>query len=77
MRDKSREIITRLTARGKATLGELCAESKSRSEVVAVFLSILELCSMGSLSITERGADLVLEFTGGDTEKILEAIEED
>ena len=55
----------------------LCAESKSRSEVVAVFLSILELCSMGSLSITERGADLVLEFTGGDTEKILEAIEED
>ena len=77
VRDKSREIITRLTARGTATLGELCAESKSRSEVVAVFLSILELCSMGSLSITERGADLVLEFTGGDTEKILEAIEED
>lgn len=32
---------------------------------------------MGSLSITERGADLVLEFTGGDTEKILEVIEED
>ena len=77
VRDKSREIIERLTGHGTATLGELCAESRSRSEVVAVFLSILELCSMGSLSITERGADLVLEFTGGDTEKILESIEED
>lgn len=77
VRDKSREIIERLTATGAATLGQLCSESKSRSEVVAVFLSVLELCAMGSLMITERGADLVLEFAGGDTEKILEAIEEE
>ena len=76
-RDKSREIIERLSSRGRATLGELCAESRSRSEVVAVFLSVLELCSMGSLIISEAGNDLVLEFTGGDTEKILEAIEEE
>lgn len=77
VRDKSREIIERLSSRGSATLGELCAESRSRSEVVAVFLSVLELCSMGSLVISESGGDLVLEFTGGDTEKILEAIEEE
>lgn len=77
VRDKSREIIERLSSRGRATLGELCAESRSRSEVVAVFLSVLELCSMGSLIISEAGNDLVLEFTGGDTEKILEAIEEE
>lgn len=77
VRDKSREIIERLTQNGTATLGELCAESRSRSEIVAVFLSVLELCSMGSLTLTECGGDLRLEFTGGDTEKILEAIEED
>lgn len=77
VRDKSREIIERLSSRGRATLGELCAESRSLSEVVAVFLSVLELCSMGSLIISEAGNDLVLEFTGGDTEKILEAIEEE
>ena len=77
VRDKSREIIERLSSRGRATLGELAAESRSRSEVVAVFLSVLELCSMGSLIISEAGNDLVLEFTGGDTEKILEAIEEE
>ncbi len=76
VRDKSRELISRL-ASGPATLGELCRESRSRSEVVAVFLSVLELCSMGSLTISESGEGLLLEFAGGDTEKILEAIEED
>ena len=77
VRDKSREIITRLGQKGPATLGELCAESRSRSEIVAVFLSVLELCSMGSLTISERDGALLLEFAGGDTEKILEAIEEE
>lgn len=77
VRDKSREIIARLTTSGPATLGELCRESRSRSEIVAVFLSVLELCSMGSLTISEQDGDLLLEFTGGDTEKILEAIEDD
>ena len=77
VRDKSREIIERLSSRGRATLGELCAESRSRSEVVAVFLSVLELCSTRYLRVSEAGNDLVLEFTGGDTEKILEAIEEE
>ena len=77
VRDKSREIIERLTSRGAATLRELCAESRSRSEIVAVFLSVLELCSMGSLTMTECEDGLRLEFAGGDPEKILEAIEED
>ena len=77
VRDKSRELIERLSRQGPATLGELCGESRSRSEIVAVFLSVLGLCSMGSLTLSERGGELVLEFAGGDTEKILEAIEED
>lgn len=77
VRDKSREIIGRLTVRGAATLEELCRESRSRSEVVAVFLSVLELCAMGSLTLTESEAGLRLEFAGGDTETILDAIEED
>ena len=76
VRDKSREIITRLGEWGAATLEELCRESRSRSEVVAVFLSVLELCAMGSLLISESDAGLRLEFAGGDAEKILEAIEE-
>ena len=42
-----------------------------------MFLSVLELCAMGSLTVSEGGGGLLLEFTGGDTEKLLEAIEED
>lgn len=77
VREKSRELIERLRTRGRAELGALCRECKSRSEVVAVFLSVLELCAMGSLTVSEGGGGLLLEFTGGDTEKLLEAIEED
>ena len=77
VREKSRELIERLRSRGRAELGALCRECKSRSEVVAVFLSVLELCAMGSLTVSEGGGGLLLEFTGGDTEKLLEAIEED
>ena len=77
VRDKSREIIERLTGSGPVTLEELCRESRSRSEVVAVFLSVLELCSMGSVTLSEGGGGLRIEYDGGDTEKILSAIEED
>ena len=75
VRDKSREIL-RILGRGPATLRALYEAGRSRSEVVATFLSVLELCSMGSVLITEQEGELVLSFTGGDTESIIEAIEE-
>ena len=58
------------------TLRSLYEAGRSRSEVVATFLSVLELCSMGSVFIEEREGELLLSFAGGDTESILEAIEE-
>ena len=75
VRDKSREIL-RILGEGPATLRSLYAAGKSRSEVVATFLSVLELCSMGSVLITEQEGELLLSFAGGDTESITEAIEE-
>ena len=75
VRDKSREIL-RILGEGPATLRSLYAAGKSRSEVVATFLSVLELCSMGSVLITEQEGELLLSFAGGDTESIIEAIEE-
>lgn len=75
VRDKSREIL-RILGAGPATLRELYEASRSRSEVVATFLSVLELCSMGSVLITEQDGELLLSFNGGDTESIIEAIEE-
>jgi len=76
VRDKSREIIELLRSRGKATLTGLYAESHSRSEVVATFVSILELCSLGHVRMSRSDEDIVIEFMGGDTDDILKMISE-
>lgn len=76
VRDKSREIIERLK-RGKCLLGEIYSSAGSRSELVAAFLSVLELCSMGSVVMEdEPDGGILLSFVGGDVEEIIEAIEE-
>jgi len=76
VRDKSREIIRRLAGLGKISLREFYRESRSRSEVVATFVSILELCSLGHTELQRDGDELVVSFTGGDAEKIIESIGE-
>ena len=75
VRDKSRELIERLRQKS-ATLRELYSVCASRSEVVATFISVLELCSMGSIRLRRRGKGYSVEFVGGDTEEILEKIVE-
>jgi len=75
VRDKSQQILSKLRA-GCASLGALYAECRSRSEVVATFVSILELCSMGSVRIARQDEDYRLEFIGGDVDEILEKIVE-
>ncbi len=47
---------------GCASLNEIYRDCRSRSEVVAAFMSILELCSMGSIHITRGENDYSLEF---------------
>ncbi len=44
--------------------------------MVATFLSILELCSIGSLRIERREAEYELSFIGGDVDEIMEKIVE-
>ena len=75
MHDKSREILTRIR-RERVSLRRLYQSCGSRSELVATFLSILELCSMGSAQISREGEDIVVSFVGGDVEEILERIED-
>lgn len=76
VRDKSREIIRLLGAVGRMPLSRFYAESHSRSEVVATFVSILELCSLGHTVLLREGDDILVSFTGGDAEKIIESIGE-
>lgn len=75
VRDKSRELLDRLR-RGDASLNELYAACASRSEVVATFVAVLELCSMGSVRLKRREEGWYAGFTGGDIEEILDNIAE-
>ncbi len=75
VRDKSLQILKRLK-NGSANLHALYRECRSRSEVVATFLSILELCSIGSLRIDRCGEEYELRFIGGEVDEIMEKIVE-
>ena len=74
VRDKSREILLRLRASGKLSLRDFYRMSRSRSEVVATFISILELCSIGRTALQRDGDEIMVSFAGGDIEEILEQI---
>ncbi len=75
VKDKSREILLRLGKKAE-TLNEIYSECSSRSELVASFVAVLELCSMGSIKISRLEGDYQLEFVGGDMDEILENISE-
>ena len=75
VRSKSRQILERLYG-GSCRLEELYRACGSRSEVVATFVSVLELVSMGSVRIDREGKDCRVRFVGGDVEEILDKIEE-
>lgn len=75
VRDKSRQLIDLLRARKDVSLPELYAMASTRSEIVATFLSLLELCSMGSVLIRRSEGAYIAHFAGGDTEAILENID--
>lgn len=76
VRDKSREILLRLRASGTMSLSEFYRMSRSRSEVVATFISILELCSIGRAGLQQEEGEIMVCFTGGDIDEILEQIGE-
>ena len=75
VRAKSRELVSLLQA-GNATMSSLYARCSSRSEIVATFISILELCSMGNIELVGDESDYTLTFVGGNIEEILERIVE-
>lgn len=75
VKKKSLDIIARLRASANHNLRKLYSESKSRSELVATFLSVLELCGNGLARITVQDGELVLNVTESgknpDVDKVL------
>ena len=58
---KAGELVRKLVLRGVQKLKSLFSGSRSRSEIVATFLAILELCKTNTVSLAE-------DFTGEDPE---------
>ena len=50
---KSAEVLRRLVLKGVERLKNLVTRNKSRSEIVATFLAILELCRTGSVTLED------------------------
>lgn len=76
VRTKSMEIISRLREVGSVSMQRLFADSQSRSELVATFLSVLELCSAGGLLISVSDDQFMLTLSESvDAEQMLEHME--
>jgi len=60
---KMSQIITSLLDRGEARLSELFRLTKSRSEIVATFLAVLQLCRNSEVKIKELKSDIKLVCT--------------
>lgn len=60
VRDKSAQLLSLLKSGAVSTLKQLYAYSHSRSEVIATFISVLELCSAGNISLRESKGEFVL-----------------
>lgn len=76
VREKSREIIDYLRGHGEVTAGELYGACRSRSELVAAFVSLLELCSGGTVTLTAIDGDYLVTFTGVVADGLFENIPE-
>ncbi len=70
--DKSRQLIELLRERGSEHLSELYRLCVSRSEVIATFVSVLELCSTGNVLVTLDGGELLVNYVDGDADSILQ-----
>lgn len=65
--EKASEILGYIKTRGALCIGELISDAKSRSEVVAVFIAVLELCRTGVIYLEGCDGDLTLCSSGPDT----------
>lgn len=66
--DKAQEIRDKLRAFGNISLAGLFYSCKSRSEIVAVFISVLEMCKSGVAVLSGEGEGTLLCYSGLEVE---------
>ena len=59
---KSAQLLQKLLLRGVSKFRQLFRGSRSRSEVVATFLAVLELCRLRSVELIEEGGELAVKL---------------
>ena len=59
---KTAELLKKLLLRGVSRLRRLFAGSRSRSEIVATFLAILELCRSDAVELGEEGGETTVRL---------------
>lgn len=59
---KAAEMLKTLINRGRQRLRSLFRGSRSRSELVATFLSVLELCKLRSVRVTEEDGEFQVDY---------------
>lgn len=62
--EKITEILGRLKIDGVMSVNALFYESESRTELIATFVAILELCKTGSVLLTGDEDDMEITYTG-------------
>lgn len=63
---KAEEILEKLRSFGTVSLSGLFYSCGSRSEMVAVFISVLEMCKTGVILLSGGDDDVALSLTGAD-----------
>ena len=59
---KTAELLKKLLLRGVSALRRLFAGSRSRSEIVATFLALLELCKTNAIELREDGGETTVRL---------------
>jgi segregation and condensation protein A len=67
--EKASEILRHIRARGATQIRDLIANAGSRSEIVAVFIAVLELCRTGAIYLAGYEEELTI-CCGSDTSGI-------
>lgn len=70
--EKARSLLERLAQFGVARFRALFRGSRSRSEIVAAFLAVLELCKAGRIRLAGTAEECTVTCTGEDLDKALD-----
>ncbi len=67
--EKSEEIMIKMRAQRRVKVNEIFMEASGRSELVASFIAVLELCRSGSIVLTEVDGEFIAETAEDATEE--------